>query len=123
MPLGGEGRWRCDAASSPARCDAARRSRGVMPPRDDGGGATLPCVTGGGVMLPRGDDGAMPLRDDDGAMPSSRVESARGRQRWCDAIVVMKSWCEANNCCGEMPRQDVVMASVATASSMKRCVQ
>jgi hypothetical protein len=52
MPLGGEGRWRCDAASSPARCDAARRSRGVMPPRDDGGGATLPCVTGGGVMLP-----------------------------------------------------------------------
>jgi hypothetical protein len=71
MPLGGEGRWRCDAASSPARCDAARRSRGVMPPRDGGGGATLPCVTGG--------DGVMPLRGDDSAMLSSRGGSTVAR--------------------------------------------
>jgi hypothetical protein len=40
----GEGRWRCDAASSPALCDAAMRRQwcdaaatggSVMPPRED----------------------------------------------------------------------------------------
>jgi hypothetical protein len=44
MPLAGEGRWRCDGARSPARCDAARRSQGVMHPRDDGG-ARRCCVS------------------------------------------------------------------------------
>jgi hypothetical protein len=102
MPLGGDG--------------------GVMLLRGDGG--VMPSRGSGGAMpLGAGSDGAMSLRGDNGAMPSSRGESARGRQWWCDAIVFMKSWCEVNKCCGEMPRQDVVMASVAIASSMKRCVR
>jgi hypothetical protein len=50
-----------------------------MPPRDDGGGATLPCVTGGGVMLPRGDDGVMPSRGGGGAMPPVPAATVRCR--------------------------------------------
>ena len=28
--------------------------------------------------------------------------SVRCPRRWCDAIVIMKSWCEANKCCSVM---------------------
>jgi hypothetical protein len=75
-----------------------------MPPRDEGGGATLPCVNG---------DGVMPLRGD-GAMPSSRREPARCWQRWRDAIVIMESWCEANNSCNVMLRQDGEVTGAAS---------
>jgi len=54
-----------------------------------------------------------------GAMPS--LGSVRFRRRWCDAIVMMESWCEANKCCGAMPQDvDGVVIGAAKASSTSR---
>lgn len=61
-----------------------------------------------------------------GAMPSLDLVRCQ-RRGWCDAIVMMESWCEANKYCGAMPQDDDgVMISIAKAwstSSGGRCMR
>jgi hypothetical protein len=48
----------------------------------------------------------MPSRGGGGAMPLG----ADGR--WCEAIVIKKSWCEANKTCSVMSRQDGMIKAI-----------
>lgn len=41
----------------------------------------------------------------------------RCRQRWCDAIAIMNSWCEVNKSCSMMLWQEGVMIGVALSTS------
>jgi hypothetical protein len=83
-------------------------------------GGAMPLTAIFGVMSPRQDNGAMPLRGADGVKPlrggGGAMPVVWNRRRWCDAIVIMENWCEANNIWSVKMRHDGGVTGAAKAS-------